>query len=112
MLAGVTTANCNWLCTGQEILPAMLGAIDAAQQSVRLETYTYSAGPLGERFRHALIRARERGVTVRVLYDSLGSRGLPASFFDPLRVAGAEVRQFNPWKLIRLGIRNHRKSLV
>jgi cardiolipin synthase len=112
MLREVKGANFNWLCTGQHVFPAMLAAIEAAQESIRLETYTYSAGPLGERFREALIQARKRGVLVRVLYDALGSMGLPNSFWEPLRAVGGEVRQFNPLKLNRLGIRNHRKALV
>ena len=112
MLAAATAANCNWLCTGQGVFPAMLAAIDAAQRSVCLETYTFSVGPLGERFREALIRAQQRGARVRVLIDALGSISLPNSFWMPLRGAGAQVRQFNPLSLNRFQIRNHRKLLV
>jgi len=94
------------------VFPAMLAAIDAAQHSVRLEIYIYSAGPLGERFRQALVRAQRRGAHVQVLLDALGSLGLPGHFWDELRAAGGRVRQFNPLSLHRLGIRNHRKLLV
>ncbi len=79
---------------------------------MRLETYTFTASPLGEGFRRALIQARGRGVQVLVLIDGLGSSGLPEIFWEPLRAVGGEVRTFNPWRLHRLGIRNHRKSLV
>lgn len=104
--------SCNWLCTGDEVFPSMLEAIDAAQRSVRLETYTYSAGPLAERFLTAMIHACERGVVVQVLIDGLGSVTLPAAYFDPLRAAGGDVRVFNPVTLNRMSIRNHRKLLV
>jgi Phosphatidylserine/phosphatidylglycerophosphate/cardiolipin synthases and related enzymes len=104
--------SCNWLCTGDEVFPSMLEAIDAAQRSVRLETYTYSAGPLAERFLTAMIRACERGVVVQVLIDGLGSVTLPAAYFDSLRAAGGDVRVFNPVTLNRMSIRNHRKLLV
>ena len=90
----------------------MLAAIDAAQQSVALETYIFASGNLGERFREALVRARNRGVQVRVLIDALGSVGLADSFWTPLRQAGGQVRWFNPLALNRFGIRNHRKVLV
>ena len=90
----------------------MLAAIEAAQESVCLETYIYAADSLGERFREALIRARQRGARVRVLVDALGSIGLSGSFWKPLNAAGAEVRLFNPLALNRLGIRDHRKLLV
>jgi cardiolipin synthase len=112
MLAECTPANCNWLCTGHEVFPAMLAAIDAAQQSICLETYIYAPDSLGEKFRTALIRARQRGVPVRVLYDALGSMSLPNSFWEPLRKAGGEVRQFNPLVLNRFGVRDHRKMLI
>jgi cardiolipin synthase len=112
MLVEVAAANCNWLCAGQEIFPALLAAIEAAQTSVCLEIYTYSADPLGQRFRDAFLSARQRGVRVRILYDALGSHGLPGAFWDPLRAVGGEVRVFNPLSIHRLGIRDHRKLLV
>ena len=112
--------TCNWLCTGDEIFPAMLAAIADAKKEVCLETYTFSPGSPGERFRDALIHARQRGLRVRVLIDALGSYGLPADFFKPLQAVGAEVRMFNPFEvtlfkpfaLNRMSIRNHRKLLV
>ncbi len=112
MLAQVTGASCHWLCTGQAVFPAMLAAIDSAADSVCLEMYIFAPGTLGERFRDALTRARQRGVRVRVLIDALGSYGLSAGFWKPLLDQGGEVRVFNPLSLNRMGIRNHRKLLV
>ncbi len=108
----VAAADRTWFCSGREIFPAMLAAIDAAQESVCLEMYIYAADFLGDRFREALVRARQRGARVRVLIDALGSIGLPAAFWNPLRAAGGEVRLFNPLALGRLGMRNHRKLLA
>src|ERR1017187_1323382 len=104
--------TCDWLRAGDEIFPAMLAAIDAAQKSVCFEIYIFSDSPLGKRFREALIRARQRGARVRALTDGFGSMLLPGSFWDPLRSAGGEVREFNPIALKRFWIRNHRKLLV
>lgn len=112
MLDEAVAADWTWFGSGGEAFPALLAAIEAAQQSICLETYIYAADPLGERFRAALVRARQRGARVRVLVDALGSIGLVASFWKPLRAAGGEVRLFNPLTLDRLGIRNHRKLLV
>jgi cardiolipin synthase len=102
----------HWLRAGDEIFPAMLAAIDAASQSVCLEIYTIEESPLGRDFREALMRACGRGLRVRVLVDSVGSYFLPGNFWDSLRSAGGEVRQFNPMALKRFWIRNHRKLLV
>jgi cardiolipin synthase len=106
------TTNCNWLCTGAEVFPAMLAAIESARESIRLETYIYAADSLGQRFRDALIKAQQRGTKVQVLYDALGSLNLPGSFFDPFRQAGGEARCFNATLLSRFGVRDHRKVLV
>jgi cardiolipin synthase len=107
-----SNSTCNWLCTGDEVFPAMLAAIDAARKSVCLEVYVFTDSPVGVRFRDALVRARQRGVSVRVLVDAVGSYFLPGRFWDSLRSAGGEIRQFNPVTLKRLIIRNHRKLLV
>src|ERR1041385_5573040 len=104
--------TCNWLCAGDQVFPEMLAAIDAARESVCLEMYTFTASPIGERFRDALVRAQERGARVRVMVDALGSMGLPGNFWDPLTRAGGETRVFNPLALLRLSIRDHRKLLV
>lgn len=111
MSPDVATATWTWLRTGDQVFPEMLSGIEAAQRSVALETYIFTPERLGEQFREALVRARGRGVRVRVLVDGLGSMRLPAVFWEPLRAAGGEVRVFNPLSLQRLGIRNHRKLL-
>ena len=90
----------------------MLAAINAARTSVRLETYIFSSATLGLRFRDALTAARQRGASVRVLIDGIGSYGLPSDFWVPLIKAGGEVRVFNPVGLNRFWIRDHRKLLV
>jgi cardiolipin synthase A/B len=105
-------ANPTWFRSGQEVFPAMLAAIEAARESVCLETYIYAGDSVGERFRDALVRARQRNVRVRVLIDALGSMGLPSAFWQPLRDVNGEIRQFNPLAAERLGLRNHRKLLV
>jgi cardiolipin synthase len=105
-------AEWTWLRAGREIFPALLAAINGARESVCLETYIFGAGYPGEAVREALVRARQRGARVRVLIDAFGSIGLAAGFWEPLRAAGGEVRQFSSLTLNRLGIRNHRKLLV
>src|SRR3569833_1011159 len=120
MSSAAMDITCNWLCTGDEIFPAMLAAIEEAKSEVCLETYTFSPGSPGESFRDALIRAQQRGLRVRMLIDALGSYSLPLDFFEPLHVVGAEIRRFNPFEvtllnplaLNRMSIRNHRKLLV
>jgi cardiolipin synthase len=101
-----------WFCAGDDIFPAMIEAIRSAKRTVRLEVYIYSSDKLGEQFREALVNARQRGLTVRVMVDSFGSVSLASNFWDPLTAAGGEVHWFNPLLLKRFTIRDHRKVLV
>ena len=54
-----------WLRNGRAALDAMLAAIAQARHSVRLETFIFHAGEIGDAFRDALVAARKRGVRVR-----------------------------------------------
>lgn len=94
------------------MFPAMLDAIANAQEFVRLETYIYSNGHIGQLFADALLSASKRGVRVCVLVDDFGSWSLPQNYFDPLIAAGAHVRRFNRLSFWRFAVRDHRKLLV
>jgi cardiolipin synthase len=101
-----------WLRNGDEAFAAMLAAIEAARQSVRLETYIFSAGEPGNLFLAALLRARQRGVPVYVLVDAWGSQDLADSYWGPLQQAGGEFRWFNETTHRGFMFRDHRKLLV
>ena len=90
----------------------MLEAIDAARESIRLEMYIYTASPLADRFRDALVRAAQRGARVQVLLDAVGSFMLSESYWDSFRAAGGHFRWFNPIAWGRMLYRDHRKILV
>lgn len=101
---------------GNETFPAMLAALAAARHTICFETYILAADRTGDRFKQALIERVRDGVTVRVIYDAVGSFGLPESWVDELRAAGCEVIDFNPispWRRrFRLSHRDHRKIIV
>lgn len=101
-----------WYSAGDTLFADMLAAVTAARLSVRLETYIFEAAGIGIRMRDSLAAAARRGVLVRVLVDGFGSSALPAEFWNPLRESGGDARVFNPPRLDRLGIRDHRKLLV
>ncbi len=101
-----------WLRGGREFFPAMLAAVANARRTLDLETYIFADDHIGRQMLHALVRAAERGVRVRVLVDAFGSMTLSADFFEPLTDAGGEVRFFNPLRFWRFGVRDHRKLLL
>jgi cardiolipin synthase len=101
---------------GGETYPAMLAALAAAQHTICFETYILAADQTGDRFKEVLIDRARAGVKVRLIYDAVGSFGLPDSWVDDLRTAGCAVIGFNPiaqWRRrFRLSHRDHRKIIV
>jgi cardiolipin synthase len=101
---------------GGETFPAMLAALAGAQRSICFETYILAADLTGDRFKAVLIDRARAGVEVRLIYDAVGSFGLPESWVDEMRTAGCEVIDFNPiapWRRrFRLSHRDHRKIIV
>lgn len=104
------------LNNGEETYPAMLEAIEAAEQSVVLTTYIFDTDETGRRFIEALGRARNRGVDVKVLIDGIGELYSGASASRLLRKRGVEVARFLPPRLlppaVHINLRNHRKILA
>ena len=105
------------LRNGSEAFPAWLDAIEQARSRISMEMYIFNDDAIGRRFAEALIRAARRGVQVRLLYDSLGCRHCPASFFERMRAEGVLAIPYHPYRLWRprfwtLLRRNHRKTLV
>jgi cardiolipin synthase len=101
---------------GGQTYRAMLDAIVNAKESIVLETYILAGDSTGDRFKIALVERAKAGVSIRIIYDAVGSFGLSAAWVDDLRAAGCEVIDFNPispWRArFRLSHRDHRKLLV
>src|ERR1041384_8341742 len=101
---------------GGETYPAMLAALAAAQRSICFETYILAADATGDRFKAVLMERARAGIAVRIIYDAVGSFGLPDSWVDELRDAGCQVIDFNPiapWRRrFRLSHRDHRKIIT
>jgi cardiolipin synthase len=106
------------LVNGDEAFPAMLAAIDGAKKSVTLCSYIFDNDPTGKKFVAALARAGQRGVAVRVLVDSAGTRYSFPPITWKLRQAKIPFAKFlpasifTPWRVATINLRNHRKSLV
>lgn len=104
---------------GPKAMAAMIAAIRNAKDNINLETYIFDQGELGDEFANALIEKQKSGVQVNIIYDSIGSLGTPAEFFQRLRDAGISLIEFNPVNPLkrvgtawRLNNRDHRKILV
>jgi cardiolipin synthase len=106
------------LVNGDAAFPAMLAAIESAQKSISLCTYIFDNDPSGGQFVAALERAVKRGVQVRVLIDSAGTRYSFPPITWKLHHAKIPFAKFlpasilTPWRVATINLRNHRKSLV
>ena len=112
-----TTGNAvELLINGDETFEALFAGIDAAERYVLAQFYTIHDDRIGTQFKERLIAAAQRGVRVRLMYDSVGSIKLPRSYKRDLEAAGVTVCRFtgprNWLKRLRLNFRNHRKIVV
>ncbi len=65
---------------GRDLYDAMLAAIDAATDSIYLETYIWKDDAAGENFKQHLARKAEQGVVVYVIFDVIGNLVVPRDF--------------------------------
>jgi cardiolipin synthase len=104
------------LIDGEATFASILAGIAAAQDYVLVQFYMFHDDEVGRRMQQALVERAKAGVRVFVLYDEVGSKGLPKSYTAALENAGAEVSSFKPtqgWRnRFQLNFRNHRKIVV
>lgn len=101
------------LSNGVEVMPAMLGAIEAARERIVFETYVFTDGEYGKAFARALADAARRGVRVYLLLDAIGGKDVGDENEALMKAAGVHLAWFNPvsqWQ--ELNGRTHRKVLV
>lgn len=106
------------LTSPQTILESIIHEIDRATSTCHLQFYIWENGGCVDQVTEALIRAAKRGVTCRILLDSIGSRDfLKGRTVRQMRDAGIKIRESLPaglFKMLfsRIDIRNHRKIVV
>ena len=103
------------LIDGDQFYPAMLQAITSSQIHVLLEMYLIESGQVADRFIEALLAAVARDVTVYLLLDDFGARGLNRTDRDRLRQGKVTVVFYNRLRygeLRRNFFRDHRKLLI
>jgi len=101
------------LKNGDEIFPAIIRDIRAAEHTVNLETFIFQPDDAGKQVAGALIAAAKKGVQVRLLVDFYGSS--LGGLAKELKEAGVEVHTYRPLRLItiyKVAQRTHRKILV
>ena len=76
------------LINGEATFDSILAGVAEAQDYVLFQFYMFHDDGLGRRVQRALIERARAGVKVCMLYDEVGSKGLPKRYLDELRAAG------------------------
>lgn len=105
------------LIDGDASYDAIEARMLAAEHHIHLEYYIFEPDEIGTRWRDLLVEKARAGIKVRLLVDAVGSKRCRKRFWAPLREAGAEVRIFNPPRLMpfrpsMVNFRSHRKIVV
>ncbi|MGI8914628.1 MAG: phospholipase D-like domain-containing protein [Chloroflexota bacterium] len=101
---------------GRDLYDAMLAAVDAAQESIYLETFIWKDDAVGREFKAHLISKARAGVAVRLVFDGFANTVVPHAFkVFPSEVKVVEYRAIRrPWHVLdpRRYVLDHRKLLI
>ncbi|HSQ69157.1 MAG TPA: cardiolipin synthase [Steroidobacteraceae bacterium] len=104
------------LVNGEVTFDSIVAGIAKAEHYVLVQFYMFHDDGLGRRMQRAMIERARAGVPVYMLYDEVGSKGLPGRYLDELKAAGVHVSSFKPTQgsgnRFQLNFRNHRKMAV
>lgn len=99
-----------------DLFKQMLEDIKNAKDHIHFQYYIFRLDNLGKEIYNALLEKQREGVSVRILYDDMGSRTLRLRNFKEIRSLGGHVEAFFPSFLSvinpRINNRNHRKIVV
>jgi len=107
-----------FLIDGEQFFPAMLNAIDKADEYVLMEMYLFESGEIANKFIKAFSQAARRGVCVQLLVDGYGGKALSTIDRERLTASGVQLAFYNPLNFKTLSAlknnlnRTHRKYLI
>lgn len=80
----------------EEYYESLLADIDLAHEEIILETYLFQLDEVGQQILSALIAASNRGVSIRLLVDGVGSYDDASRIAEKLESPNCQVRIFHP----------------
>jgi len=107
------------LVDGRATFDSIFEGIAKAREYLLVQFYIVRDDALGKELAERLIERANAGVQVYLLYDDVGSTGMPKRYRTQLREAGIKVAGFNQrhkflriYGPTRINYRNHRKIVV
>ena len=113
--APVTTAHrVDVLQDASEKYPRLLEDLRNAKRHIHLVYYEWASDPFTEEIARILAERARAGVSVRALYDPIGSWSmLTRQYVRDLNATGVRLLPYSPlWNLHTISYRNHRKIVV
>ncbi|MFP4024934.1 MAG: cardiolipin synthase [Thiohalospira sp.] len=104
------------LINGEQKFSDLFNSLENAKDHIHIEYFIIENGIIFERLKSILIKKRNEGVFVRIIYDDVGSRHLKNKSIKELKKAGVEIfpfyKTYFPSMANRINYRNHRKIVV
>lgn len=101
---------------GKEKFRQLIEDLKSAETSIHIQYYIIRDDEVFDAIRDVLLEKAAQGVEIRILFDSMGCRGVKRDMWKKLRSAGIETAEFFPAILgrlqLRINYRNHRKIVV
>lgn len=101
---------------GGDMYEALFSDLERAEEYIHLQAYIFGADEVADLLSEILLRKAQEGVTIRIIYDHLGSYNVPSSYWKRLRNGGVQVYAFMrvafPLLSTTVNYRNHRKIVV
>lgn len=101
---------------GQDKFDALKRDLKSASKFINMQYYIVTDDKIGCQIKDILVEKARSGVTVRLIYDHVGSFGTKGSFFKELKQAGVQAYPFFrvafPPFGTRINWRNHRKICI
>ena len=112
----LTANSFHLLRNGEEKFPEVLRTLKQATNYIHIEYYTWENDVRGNQIKEVLLQKAKEGVTVRVIYDDFGSRGIRKNIVRELADGGVRIYPIIKIKLNklanRLNHRDHRKIII
>lgn len=103
------------LFNGEQKFPELIKCLKQAKDHIHVEYYIFDEDQIGNEIAEVLAGKAKEGVTVRFIYDDVGTSHIHKSYKKLFDRAGVEYYPFMPVyipKLSRANYRDHRKIVV
>lgn len=102
--------------SGEDKFRSLEADLMAARKYINIQYYIFENDDIGRRIRDILVDKAKSGVSVRLIYDHVGSFSVRSRFFKEMRLAGIQAYPFFKVSFppfgTRINWRNHRKLCV